>query len=166
MIGECFPRKRAEEFRRFLDTVDTSVPTELDMHVVVDNSSTQHRQFEGGSKGVRAFTCCRYAPRGQQHLQHAGAAVGAATLSVNLPYLLRRYRASPPHSPPVAGQSSWRRHVNSLYHCRRLEMEDPKVFGYLPGYSFLYSSTNSQSAIRCFRSNKESRVANMPCQLA
>ena len=39
VIGECFPRKRAEEFRRFLNTVDKSVPTELDVHVVVDNSS-------------------------------------------------------------------------------------------------------------------------------
>lgn len=39
VIGECFPRKRAVEFRRFLVTVDHEVPVELDVHVIVDNSS-------------------------------------------------------------------------------------------------------------------------------
>lgn len=39
VIGECFPRKRAREYRRFLNTVDSSVPKELDVHIVVDNSS-------------------------------------------------------------------------------------------------------------------------------
>jgi transposase len=39
VIGECYPRKRAVEFRRFLERVDAEVPSELDVHVVVDNSS-------------------------------------------------------------------------------------------------------------------------------
>lgn len=39
VIGECFPRKRAVEFRRFLSTVEVSVPEELTIHIVVDNSS-------------------------------------------------------------------------------------------------------------------------------
>jgi len=39
VIGECFARKRASEFRRFLRTVDDNVPDDLDVHVVVDNSS-------------------------------------------------------------------------------------------------------------------------------
>jgi len=39
VIGECYPRKRAAEFRRFLDVVATSVPEGVDVHVVVDNSS-------------------------------------------------------------------------------------------------------------------------------
>ena len=34
------PRHRAEEFRRFLNLIDTSVPAHLDVHVVLDNSST------------------------------------------------------------------------------------------------------------------------------
>ena len=39
VIGECYPKKRAAEFRRFLNRVDEQVPKELDVHVVVDNSS-------------------------------------------------------------------------------------------------------------------------------
>lgn len=39
VIGECYPRKRAVEFRRFLSTVDEQTPEDVDVHVVVDNSS-------------------------------------------------------------------------------------------------------------------------------
>ncbi len=34
------PRQRAEEFRRFLNLIDKSVPAHLDVHLIVDNSST------------------------------------------------------------------------------------------------------------------------------
>ena len=40
VIGECHRRHRALEFRKFLDTIDESVPEDLDVHVVLDNSST------------------------------------------------------------------------------------------------------------------------------
>ena len=40
VIADLSARHRAEEFRRFLNLVDTSVPAELDVHVIVDNSST------------------------------------------------------------------------------------------------------------------------------
>jgi transposase len=40
VIGECHRRHRAIEFRKFLETIDASVPQELDVHVVLDNSST------------------------------------------------------------------------------------------------------------------------------
>ena len=39
VIGECYPLKRAAEFRRFLGRVDDQVPAKLDVHLVVDNSS-------------------------------------------------------------------------------------------------------------------------------
>jgi hypothetical protein len=39
IIGECFPRKRASEFRRFLATVDQQVPAGVQVHLVVDNCS-------------------------------------------------------------------------------------------------------------------------------
>jgi transposase len=39
VIGQCFPRKRAREFRNFLDKVEANVPPDFDVHVVVDNSS-------------------------------------------------------------------------------------------------------------------------------
>jgi transposase len=40
VIAEMTPRQRAEEFRRFLNLIDASVPAHLDVHVVLDNSST------------------------------------------------------------------------------------------------------------------------------
>jgi transposase len=39
VIGECYPHKRAAEFRRFLKMIDTRVPQNLEVHAVVDNSS-------------------------------------------------------------------------------------------------------------------------------
>ncbi len=40
VISEMTPRHRAEEFRRFLNLIDATVPADLDVHVVLDNSST------------------------------------------------------------------------------------------------------------------------------
>jgi transposase len=40
VIAEMTPRHRADEFRRFLNTIDASVPADLDVHLVLDNSST------------------------------------------------------------------------------------------------------------------------------
>ena len=40
MIGECHRSHRAREFRSFLNTIDATVPPDLDVHVILDNSST------------------------------------------------------------------------------------------------------------------------------
>src|SRR3954447_709310 len=40
VIADMTPRHRAEEFRRFLNLIDRSVPTEFDVHVIVDNNAT------------------------------------------------------------------------------------------------------------------------------
>jgi transposase len=40
VIADMTPRHRAEEFQRFLNLIDKSVPVHLDVHVVLDNSST------------------------------------------------------------------------------------------------------------------------------
>ena len=40
VIAEMSPRHRAEEFRRFLNLLDASVPARLEVHLVLDNSST------------------------------------------------------------------------------------------------------------------------------
>ena len=40
MIGALHGRHRAIEFKRFLQTLDREVPAELDVHLVLDNSST------------------------------------------------------------------------------------------------------------------------------
>jgi transposase len=40
IIGECHRRHRAVEFRTFLATIDTSVPDDLEVHLIVDNYGT------------------------------------------------------------------------------------------------------------------------------
>ena len=50
VIGQCRRRHRATEFLKFLHQIDTAVPADLDVHVVLDNLSTHktpavHRWF-------------------------------------------------------------------------------------------------------------------------
>jgi transposase len=40
VIGRCFRRHRAQEFRKFLDTVEAQVPDDLDVHLIFDNAGT------------------------------------------------------------------------------------------------------------------------------
>lgn len=40
IIGACQRRHRAVEFRNFLDQIDASVPSHLDVHMILDNSAT------------------------------------------------------------------------------------------------------------------------------
>ena len=40
VIADLTPRHRAEEFRRFLNLIDNSVPEGFDVHVIVDNNAT------------------------------------------------------------------------------------------------------------------------------
>jgi transposase len=40
VIGECYPRHRTEEFRRFLNTIDKAVPADLEVHLILDNYAT------------------------------------------------------------------------------------------------------------------------------
>ena len=40
IIGKCFARHRAREFRKFLSEIEANVPLDLDVHLVMDNFST------------------------------------------------------------------------------------------------------------------------------
>ena len=40
VIGKCYARHRAVEFRKFLDEIEAAVPADLDVHLVVDNYAT------------------------------------------------------------------------------------------------------------------------------
>lgn len=40
IIGQCRERHRSQEFRAFLDTVERNVPSDLDVHLVLDNAAT------------------------------------------------------------------------------------------------------------------------------
>lgn len=40
VIGKCYARHRAIEFRKFLDEIEAAVPSDLDVHLVIDNYAT------------------------------------------------------------------------------------------------------------------------------
>jgi transposase len=40
VIGDCMPRHRHQEFIRFLQIINTKVPMDLDLHLIVDNYGT------------------------------------------------------------------------------------------------------------------------------
>jgi transposase len=40
VIGKCYARHRAAEFRKFLDEIEANVPRDLDVHLVMDNYAT------------------------------------------------------------------------------------------------------------------------------
>ena len=65
VIGECYPRHRAAEFRRFLDRIEANVPPDLDVHLVMDNYAT-HK-----TKLVRGWLAKR--PRWHVHLTPTGS---------------------------------------------------------------------------------------------
>jgi transposase len=47
VIGDCMPRHRHQEFIRFLKKIDAETPTELDLHLIVDNYGThKHAQVQ------------------------------------------------------------------------------------------------------------------------
>jgi transposase len=59
VIGQCMPRHRAQEFRKFLDAVERNVPADLDVHIVMDNASSHKTQ------AIRNWFAKR--PRWHQH---------------------------------------------------------------------------------------------------
>jgi DDE superfamily endonuclease len=53
VIGKCYSRHRAAEFRKFLDEIEATVPRHLDVHLVMDNYATHKAPFAlcpGGSQ--------------------------------------------------------------------------------------------------------------------
>src|SRR3954470_2957211 len=59
VIGQCMPRHRAQEFRKFLEEVERNFPVALDVHIVMDNASSHKTQ------AIRNWFAKR--PRWHQH---------------------------------------------------------------------------------------------------
>jgi transposase len=70
IIGRCFARHRASEFRAFLDTVETNVPDDLDVHIIMDNVSRHKTQ------AIRNWFAKR--PRWQVHYTPTSASPACA----------------------------------------------------------------------------------------
>lgn len=65
VIGKCYPRHRATEFRRFLDEIEANVPRDLDIHLVMDNYATHKTPL------IRNWLAKR--PRWHVHLTPTGS---------------------------------------------------------------------------------------------
>lgn len=65
VLGECHRRHRSIEFRKFLATIDAAVPSDLDVHLILDNYST-HK-----TPAVRRWLAKR--PRYHLHFTPTGA---------------------------------------------------------------------------------------------
>ena len=65
VIGQCFKRHRATEFRKFLDTLEAKVPDNLELHIILDNASS-HK-----TKLIRDWFAKR--PRWQPHFTPTSA---------------------------------------------------------------------------------------------
>ncbi|MEN8377109.1 MAG: IS630 family transposase [Gemmatimonadota bacterium] len=65
VIGKCYPRHRAVEFRRFLDEIEKAVPDDLDVHLVMDNYATHKTAL------IRNWLAKR--PRWHVHLTPTGS---------------------------------------------------------------------------------------------
>lgn len=65
VIGRCYKRHRAVEFRKFLEAIDQAVPSHLDIHIVCDNYAT-HKTAR-----IRSWLAKR--PRYHLHFTPTGA---------------------------------------------------------------------------------------------
>src|SRR5512144_171850 len=65
VIGRCYRKHRSSEFRNFLDQIEASVPTDLDVHLVMDNYAT-HK-----TRPIRDWLAKR--PRWHVHFTPTGA---------------------------------------------------------------------------------------------
>ena len=65
VIGQCLPRHRSEEFLRFLRVIERNVPSDLDLHLVMDNYAT-HK-----TEAVKRFFARH--PRWHVHFTPTGA---------------------------------------------------------------------------------------------
>jgi len=56
LIGECMPRHRHQEFIKFLKRIDAETPSDLDLHLIIDNYAThKHPKVQGWLGRHRRF---------------------------------------------------------------------------------------------------------------
>jgi transposase len=62
VVGKCMQRHRSQEFRKFLDEVERNVPTDLDVHIVMDNYGTHKTKLIRNWFAKRPRWCVHYTP--------------------------------------------------------------------------------------------------------
>ena len=100
VIGKCYGRHRATEFRKFLDEIEAAVPDDLDVHLVMDNYATHKTPL------IRNWLAKR--PRWHVHLTPTSSP-GSIRSKVSL-------RSSPNARSGAASIAAWRRYVPTSGH--------------------------------------------------
>ena len=95
VIGSCMKRHRAREFRSFLDEVESAVPADLDIHVVMDNASSHKTGSRTGSPSGRAGTAT--SPRHPRGSTRSSASALDRATDARRPQIDRRW-SNPPSS--------------------------------------------------------------------
>jgi hypothetical protein len=62
VLGRCMQRHRHQEFLRFLDTIEGTVPAGKVIHVILDNYGS-HKHRRAGSPGIRGSSFTTRRPR-------------------------------------------------------------------------------------------------------
>ena len=105
IIGKCMARHRAQEFRRFLDTVEQHVPADLDIHIVMDNASSHKTKLirDWFANGAAGICTSRRHPRHGSTRSSASSRCSPTSRSSAAPTALPpRWRPpSPPTSTPA-----------------------------------------------------------------
>ena len=58
VIAKCFARHRGREFLKFLREIETNVPLDLDVHLVMDNYSTHKDSSHSPMAGQTSALAC------------------------------------------------------------------------------------------------------------
>lgn len=75
VIGDCMPRHRHQEFIRFLQIINTKTPSELDIHLIIDNYGThKHSRVQSWLKRHPRFHL-HFTPTSKFMAEHGRALV-------------------------------------------------------------------------------------------
>src|SRR6201999_1474226 len=125
VIGKCYGRHRAAEFRKFLDEIEAAVPRKLDVHLVMDNYATHKTPM------IRRWLAKR--PRWHVHLTPTSSSwlnqVERFSSNDTTPIQNRSDGPSPPTTsllPSNASADTMPR--QNTIRCRELLVQDTRVF--------------------------------------
>lgn len=79
VIWQCCPRHRASEFRCFLDEIEAAVPTDLDVHLVLDNSATHKTKLIRDWLAKRPHYHVYFTPTSASWINQVGRRFGLLT---------------------------------------------------------------------------------------
>src|SRR5512147_27091 len=102
VIGRCFRRHRAQEFRKFLDTVEAQVPDDLDVHLIIDNAGTHKtRGSEAGSPNAPAGTFTSRRPRPPGSTRSSASSAYSPNARCAAAYIAPPQNSKPPSTPTL-----------------------------------------------------------------